>query len=151
MDQNGFPTTTEWRRSPLAMDSRNSPIPLCRSEFLQDVSIELGRTLNALPYRQQELEFTVREKDEEMASDQLSTTVRKQAGSYVQVVITAGGMGNFVQKFEQEVKGLGSEYVALAADLTDLSAAEIARLIRDSLYGDSDAIAFWKRRNLRVD
>jgi hypothetical protein len=99
-----------------------------------------------LRYREPDLEFSIRERDDQTV-DQFSVTSWGRSGGYVQVVVTETKLANYVRRFERQAKGAKAEYLAFQADLTDLDAVEVALFIRDSLFDEPKAMNFWRQRN----
>jgi hypothetical protein len=121
-----------------------SPIPLCRSQLLQDVSIALGRRLKALRHRTWELDFEVA-KDKETAEERFSV-IERRGREYLRVVIWEDKLALYLHGPPRE-KHQRARYTRYYANLKDYDPTEIAVLIRDTLYRDEEALAFWKRHD----
>ncbi len=120
-------------------------IPICKNEFLQDVSIELGKRLNSLKYRAQSLEFSVGWDENE----RLSVTVHKDHRAYIEVIIWENKFGMYVNR-KPYLKHELAQYIKYRAILSTLDFRQVGQLVRESILEEPDALIFWKTMDSRL-
>jgi hypothetical protein len=129
------------------MGQMRSPIPLCRSKLLQDVTIELGRrSLKSMRYRNPTLKFEV--SDEEVEGnpmERLDIEARNPMGRMIKVTIWADGVAwvyTIVDRSEIPSKHVFETH----ADLAGRPPEQIAELIRGTLADLGSVQKIWQQR-----
>jgi len=132
------------------MTNDNSRIPICRSELLQDVTIELGRRLRGVRYvaKRRELQFHVYSITIDDHEVEFFEAVRwKQQGSYIQVTVGENYEAEFEYRRPFPHKHSKAEYLRFKASLAGCNAPAIAEIIRESLRcicGVDAMLAYWR-------
>jgi hypothetical protein len=123
-----------------------SRIPSCSSDFLQDITIELGRRLKSVRYqsRSGKIEFRVTRIEREEEEMECFDVTRWMAnGSYIQVVVVENGIANYMFREEFEHKHDKARYTGFIATLKGWETSDIANLIADSLKNEAGIRSFW--------
>jgi hypothetical protein len=128
----------------------NSRIPVCRSSFLQDIGIELGRRLKSVRQRTKSgrLHFKILESDSEecfLISRWSSATWVERLG-YIEIMIWDNKTANYTLQ-EPYLKQEFRKSVEYKASLHQLNASQIAELVRDSLLDKEGAREYWQNLN----
>ncbi len=130
----------------------HSHIPICESEFLQDVSIELGKRLKSLRYhtRSGRLEFRISTTESDDAEWECFDVIRwKGRSEYVQVVICENRSANYVYREPLKNRHDTARYEAYIITVAGWTTYEVADLIRDSLLDDNDVRETWRKFDQR--
>jgi hypothetical protein len=125
-----------------------SRIPICTSDFLQDVTIELGKRLKTVRHRGGRLEF--RTKISEHAGEELEyfdATLWLGRDSYIQVVVLENGEANYMYCVPRERKQGRARYIGFVVKLTGWEPSQVANLIRDSLVDEIGIREVWQKLN----
>ena len=125
-----------------------SRIPICTSDFLQDICIELGRRMKSVRYqrRSARLEFrvsTLEFEGEDLEGFDATCWIGK--GSYVQVVVVENGVANCMFRDAFEHKHDTARYTGFKVTLKGWEACDMATLIRDSLCDVEGIRDFWRK------
>ncbi len=125
-----------------------SRIPICTSDFLQDVSIELGRRMKSVrtQRRGDRIEFRVtRVEFKGKDVESLDVTCWLEKGSYIQVVVLENGVANYMFREPFQDKHDTARYTGFIVSLKGWEACDVAYLIRDSLRNDVGIQNFWRK------
>jgi hypothetical protein len=125
-----------------------SRIPICTSDFLQDVSIELGRRMESVRSQRRlaRLEFRVNSVEfEGQDVESLDVTCWIEKGSYIQVVVLENGVANYMFCESFQHKHDTARYTGFIATLNGWEACDVANLIRDSLRNDVGIQNLWRK------
>lgn len=132
------------------MKPDNSRIPDCRSELLQDVSIELGRRLRGVRYvaRGRKLQFRVYNLTIDDHEVEFFQAIRwEQQNSYIEITVGENHEATFVYRKPFPHKHARSEHIRFRASLAGLNAYAIAEIMRESLRcmsGVSAMLTYWR-------
>jgi len=129
-----------------------SRIPVCESEFLQDVSIELGKRLKTVrdAAKGKKLEFRISTTERDDAEWECFDAVQWMGrGEYVQIVVCENGAANYVYREPQAHKHDTASYETYIISVAGWSPYEVADLMRDSLLGDAGVRAIWRKFDQR--
>lgn len=129
------------------MPKNNSAIPLCHSKFLQDVTIALGRrSLKSLRHSNPKLQLGVsKEEVEGSAVERLDIEARNLAGRLVKIVLWEDGI-SWVYSRERTTKASSQPSLDVHANLQNMTAEDIALLVRTTLTDPQSAEKEWKNR-----
>ncbi len=123
-------------------------IPICESEFLQDVSIELGKRLKAIRYaaKGERLEFRTSTTENDHGEWECFDAIRwMKQSEYLQVVVCENGAANFVYRQPLVHKHDTARYEAYIINVANWTPYEVADLMRDSLLNDIGVRETWRR------
>lgn len=122
------------------------PIPLCRSEFLQDVTIELGRrSLKGLRYHSV-LEFDLTEEEVDGTPVERLNIETRNLHQVTNISIWANGVA-WVNCREQQIKKVSSKCVFRThADFAGMAREQIADLLRGTLNDLDSVRKIWEQR-----
>jgi hypothetical protein len=112
-----------------------STLSLCRSEFLQDVTIALGRrSLKGLRYHNPVLRFEVENEDgDDGAFERLNIEAQDRLDVFVKLSIWEDGIAWICFRRKQERKAPASHAFEAHANLAGMGPEEIAEFIRATL------------------
>ena len=129
------------------MPPGRTPIPLCRSSFLQDLTIELGlRSLKSVRQSYPTLTFRVwNEEVDEESYERLDIEAISVLGWMIKIAIWEDGTAWVYSKKEGSKKSRRPTFET-HANLEGMNARDIAQLIRDSLTDMDRVENFWKQR-----
>ena len=119
-------------------------IPLCRSPFLQDVTIALGRrSLKGIRYAHRTLEFEVTEEDlHGTTSERLDIEARSVTGAVTKITLWEDGLSwLFVARSGAAARPIFKQH----ANLGDLEVTEVAELLRDTLKDFESVRHLWEK------
>jgi hypothetical protein len=125
----------------------HSPLPLCRSEFLQNVVIELGRrSLKSLRYSNPTLTFEVEDEAfEGTTMERLNIEARATLGSLTKIAIWEDGHSSlYFREFLHESRP--AKGVELHANLAAMKVDLVAELIRATLSDFHSVKHVWQRQ-----
>jgi len=123
---------------------RRGIIPLCKSSFLQDVTIAFGRrSLKSLRYSTSDLRFDV-QTDEVGGSEleRLDAEARTYTGRMTKVSIWENGE-SWVYSREREMRAADPAILNAYGDLRGMDADEVAELLLATLRDISAVKTFW--------
>jgi hypothetical protein len=128
-------------------------IPLCRSDFLQDVTIALGRrSLKSLRMSNPTLVFTVSEDDVNgLAVERFDIEARAQLGRLTKMTLWEDGTC-WVYSRERGKKNQKqpAPTLDLRATLSGMEADEIAKLLRLTLTDPQSTEKEWRSRSNKI-
>ena len=127
------------------MVKSKAAIPLCRSRFLQDVTIALGRrSLKSLRKSNPSLVFDVAEDEVHgSAVERLDIEARTVLGRLTKITLWEDGT-SWVFCRERATKASIHPILDFHARLTDMGADEVAELLRITLADPPSAKTAWK-------
>jgi predicted metalloprotease with PDZ domain len=135
-----------------AMTENHSRIPVCESDFLQDVSIELGKRLKSVRYQTKTggLEFNTSTTEIDDREWECFDAIRRLSGhEYVHVVVCENGDANFLRREPFAHKHDTARYQAYVITVAGWTSYEVANLIRGSLLKEDDVLDVWRRLDQR--
>lgn len=129
------------------MTKNRSPIPLCRSAFLQDVTIAVGRrSLKSLRQSNPKLTFDVAEDDVDgVAVERLDIEARTVSGRLTKITLWENGNA-WVYARERAMKTPSQPIMKLHANLAEMAPEQIAELLRATLADPQSAEQKWRQR-----
>lgn len=129
------------------MVKKRNLIPLCRSTFLQDVTIELGRrSLKSIRYQNPTLEFDVAEEEVEGSPmERLEIETRNITGGITAMTIWANGVA-WVYFRSHRNKASSEHFFQTHANFSGMTTEQIAQLLRDTLADPVSVRKLWEQR-----
>ena len=130
----------------------HSRIPVCESDFLQDVSIELGRRLKSVRYRTSpgRLEFSTSTTEIDDREWECFDAIRRLSGDeYIHVVVCENGDANFLRREPYAHKHDTARYQAYVITVAEWTPYEVADFIRSSLLMEDEVLDVWRRLDQR--
>jgi hypothetical protein len=129
------------------MAKNRSQIPLCRSKFLQDVTIALGRrSLKSLRQAHPTLTFVVAFDEVEGSKvERLDVEARTLSGRLTKVTLWEDGV-SWVYSRERATKAPSHPLLEIHADFAGMDAEEVAELLRTTLSDLPSAEKKWRGR-----
>ena len=133
---------------PKHSDEDLSRVPICASDFLQEVTIELGKRLKTIRYRKDRLEFRAKITEHYGQDLECFDAIRSLAkSSYIQVVLLENGEANYMYREPLAHKHDHARYIGFAVVLKDWEPCQVANLIRDSLIDEIGIREVWQKLN----
>ncbi len=129
-----------------------SRIPLCESDFLQDVSIELGKRLKAVSYatKSGRLEFRISTAERDDGEWECFDAIRWMGrGEYIQVVVCENGAANYVYREPSAHKHNATHYEGYVISVAGWASYDVADLLRDSLMDEVGVRDTWYKFDQR--
>jgi hypothetical protein len=122
-------------------------IPVCRSEFLQDLTIALGRrSLKSLRHKNSTLDFDATEEEiDGVSSERLDIAARTRSGSLTKITIWEDGI-SWVYFRQSHSKSSPSQTFEMHANLTGMGIEDMANLVRATLSDFESTRQVWERR-----
>lgn len=129
------------------MKPSRSAIPLCRSEFLQDVTIALGRrSLKSLRYNNRSLQFAVSHQDSNgEVFERLEIEVHRSSRGMTAMILWENGTALVYFRVPQPNKSLPTRKFELHANLSGMDAEDVAGLIRATLADFASVRHIWQQ------
>jgi hypothetical protein len=130
----------------------HSRIPVCESDFLQDVSIELGRRLKSLRHRAKpgRLEFRISTTERDDGEwECFDVTCWMGRSGYIQVVICENGVANYMYCETVARKHDTTRYEGYIITIAGWTPSKVADLMHDSLLDENDVRKTWRKLDQR--
>jgi hypothetical protein len=127
------------------MPSNLGLIPVCNSQFLQDVTIALGRrSLKSIRYHHSRLEFSCRyEELDGVRFERLDIQAHGLSSGLISLTLWEDGLGWIYQK-KGRGKSASTNAFSLHSDFSAMSAEAVASLVHATLADVESSKAIWR-------